>query len=62
MSGFPGSPGKVLMTEYPEYELEELIAMIQYLVDNWPGGCEDGRFTFPNGDYWPTSERKGSDD
>lgn len=39
-------------------ECNELVARIQYLVDNWPGGCEDGGFTFPDGAFWPTSKKE----
>lgn len=33
--------------------IEDLNAKIQYLA----GGCEDGMFTFPDGDYWLVSKK-----
>jgi hypothetical protein len=39
----------------------DLRAKVQFLVDNWPGGLPDKGFTFPDGDFWPITEKDANE-
>lgn len=46
------------MSEEAIEVIADLHAKIQYLIDSWPGPLPDGGITFPDGDFWPVSEKK----